>query len=98
MAKSQIAQCPLCQRTLALTFHHLIPRKVHRRKYFAKTYSRAELNQGINLCRGCHTAIHRTFDEMTLAKELNSLEALLSTPEIQRHIIWAAKQKVEHQN
>ncbi|MCP4598576.1 hypothetical protein [Neptuniibacter sp.] len=91
--KSLTAQCPLCQRTLALTFHHLIPRKVHRRSHFAKRYNRDELNRGINICRGCHTAIHRTFDEMTLAKEFNSLDALLASPEIQRYIAWASKQK-----
>ncbi|WP_415890677.1 hypothetical protein ACMXYV_05030 [Neptuniibacter sp. SY11_33] len=79
---------------MSLTFHHLIPKKMHRRSYFSKRYGREELNRGINICRFCHDAVHRAFDEMTLAKEFNSLEHLLSSPKIQRHIEWASKQRV----
>ncbi|WP_415898782.1 hypothetical protein [Neptuniibacter sp. QD48_11] len=92
--KSLVAECPLCKRTLLLTFHHLIPKKMHRRYYFSKRYSREELNRGINICRCCHDAVHRAFDEMTLAKEYHSLGQLLSSSKIQRHIEWASKQRV----
>lgn len=92
--KSIVAECPICKRTLSLTYHHLIPKKMHRRSYFSKRYSREELNRGINICRCCHDAVHRAFDEMTLAKELNSLELLLSRPEIRKHAQWAARQRV----
>ena len=30
--------CELCQRERELTFHHLIPKKVHRRAFFRRTY------------------------------------------------------------
>lgn len=85
--------CPLCQREMALTFHHLIPRAMHRRNYFRKHYSRTELAQGVDMCRPCHSAVHRFFTEMQLAKELNTLEKLLSQPEVQKHIVWMGKQK-----
>ena len=39
--------CPLCGRYLPLTFHHLIPKKMHRRNAFRRRYSRSELAAGI---------------------------------------------------
>jgi hypothetical protein len=36
-----------------------------------------ELNQGIMVCRPCHNAIHKAFDNKTLAREYNTLESLL---------------------
>ena len=80
---------------MQLTFHHLIPKKVHRRPHYRKHFSKAVLQEGIWVCRLCHSAIHRQFDEMTLAKRLNSLEAILEESFILRHIEWAKKQRVE---
>ena len=85
--------CVLCQRKVALTFHHLIPRKMHRRTYFRKNYDRNQLAAGIWICRQCHTGLHKLYDEMTLAKELSSLELLLADQVVQKHIQWVAKQK-----
>jgi 5-methylcytosine-specific restriction endonuclease McrA len=85
--------CALCGQERSLTFHHLIPRKLHRRTAFKKSYSKEELNQGIHICVLCHRGIHRLYDEMALGKRLNTLAALLSDEAIQRHIQWVAKQK-----
>lgn len=85
--------CCLCLRELPLTFHHLIPRKVHRRSYFQKHFSRDQLNQGIFICRTCHKGIHARYDEMTLARQFNSPERLRADPELARHFAWAARQK-----
>jgi hypothetical protein len=41
--KQDIRHCELCGREAPLTFHHLVPRKMHRRTYFRKHYSREEL-------------------------------------------------------
>ncbi|NVJ62343.1 MAG: hypothetical protein HWE27_18290, partial [Gammaproteobacteria bacterium] len=78
-----------------LTFHHLIPRKLHRRKRFQKLYSKQELNQGIEICRKCHRGIHKTYDEMTLGQEFNSLQLILSDTALLKHFHWVAKQKVK---
>lgn len=95
MRKSpEIKHCELCQREAPLTFHHLIPRKVHRRPRFKKQYSPEQLQQGIWLCYPCHRAVHKFHDEMTLGQELNSLEKLLADPDVERHISWAKKQKI----
>lgn len=89
------ARCTLCGRSTDLTFHHLIPRKVHRRNYFRRHYSREQLQQGIDLCRLCHKGLHRLYDEMTLARRLNRLEALLADPAIRRHVAWVRKQRTQ---
>lgn len=85
--------CEFCGRAVDLTFHHLIPRKVHRRARFKK-YSRDDLMQGIWLCRPCHSAVHKQFDQMELATRLNSRDALLAEAAIQKHIEWVRKQRV----
>lgn len=93
MKHASKSSCCLCQRQVALTFHHLIPKKVHRRKRFQKAYTREQLNVGIHICRRCHNGIHRLYDEMTLAQQYNTLQALQEDPAIQRHVQWVAKQK-----
>ena len=85
--------CPFCERDQDLTFHHLIPRKVHRRTHFKKHYTREALQRGIFICRACHRAIHKRFSEMELAKHFNTPENLLSDPDLLRHFAWVAKQK-----
>lgn len=85
--------CALCARAVALTFHHLIPRKMHRRTRFRRHYSREALNEGVMLCRLCHRGIHRLYDEMTLATELNTLAALASDEAVARHVAWVRKQR-----
>lgn len=93
MASDTVDICPLCDRAVPLTFHHLIPKKLHRRTRFKKSYSRAELNQGVLICRLCHNGIHDHYDEMTLAKEFDTFEKLQADASIQRHAEWVAKQR-----
>ncbi len=86
--------CPFCGRVCPLTFHHYIPKKLHRRNFFRKQYHREALNQGIYICRLCHNGIHDRYDEMTLAKTFAHRKALQSDPDLQRHYHWVAKQKL----
>ena len=69
-----------------LTFHHLIPIKVHRSAYFRKNNSREDLEQGVDLCRLCYRGIHRLYEQMTLAREFSSLDAPQANPLIQQHV------------
>ena len=91
--KLKTGHCCLCGRDTETTFHHLIPRKVHRRNFFRKTFAREALQKGIDLCRLCHKGLHRLYDEMTLAKRLSTLEALRADTAIQRHALWVRKQR-----
>lgn len=95
--KQRPSQCACCGRQVALTFHHLIPKKLHRRAHFKNNFTRNELSAGIYICRRCHTGIHRRHDEMTLAKQFSSLDALLADNDLQQHFNWVAKQR-EHSN
>lgn len=88
------AACELCARPVALTFHHLIPRRNHRRSWFRAHFSVEELRgRGAWLCRLCHNAVHEHFDENTLGRRLNTLDALRAEPLIQRHVEWASRQR-----
>ena len=93
VARLKHGRCALCARVTRLTFHHLIPRKMHRRPRFRKRHSREELNAGIDLCPRCHRGVHRLHDEMTLASSLNTLEALREDEAVARHAAWVARQK-----
>lgn len=87
--------CDLCERIAPLTFHHLIPRKVHRRNRFRKRYDREVMRStGLMICRLCHSGIHDLIpDEQELAEQYNTKEKLLDHPGVARHVAWVRKQK-----
>ncbi len=86
--------CALCGRHTHLSFHHLIPRKLHRRAHFRKHYQREELSRGVNICRLCHDGIHALYDEMTLARSLRTITDLKADARIRRHAAWVRKQRL----
>ena len=86
-------ECACCHRCVPLTFHHLIPRKVHRRAHFKRHYTKQALQGGIYICRLCHRGIHQQYDEMTLARDYCTLEALTQDSVLSRHFEWVAKQR-----
>ncbi|MBT0586243.1 hypothetical protein [Alteromonas oceanisediminis] len=92
-AQPKHGQCPLCRRVTDLTYHHLIPRKMHRRAFFKKNYSKHQLAEGIAICRLCHSGIHKTYTEMELAKAFDSVEKLLADETLSVHFNWVSKQR-----
>lgn len=92
--QAQKATCSTCGRKTHLTFHHFIPRKVHRRAHFKKHFTKEELQMGVRVCRQCHNGIHRFYDEMTLAKEFADLPSLREDEKLQRFFAWVARQRV----
>jgi len=88
--------CRLCSRPdRELTAHHLIPRTLHKNRWFKKTFTREEMRVTVALCRDCHSAIHRFVDEKTLGRDLNTLEALRSHPPISKFVRFVARQTRE---
>jgi len=87
--------CELCGREVGLTFHHLIPRKVHKRTRFIRRHGKEEMRAtGLWLCKLCHSGIHTiTPNEKTLAESYYTRELLLEHEAIVRHIRWVRKQK-----
>ncbi|KAF1330760.1 hypothetical protein FI667_g4755, partial [Globisporangium splendens] len=84
--------CEMCERPMNLTAHHLIPRVTHP-IYLKKGYTKEFLNTCIMICRACHSKIHSTESERTLAREYNTLDKIMEHPEILRWVQYACKQK-----
>ena len=87
--------CELCSRAVRLTFHHLVPRKVHKRTRFIRTHGKDEMrSKGLWLCKLCHSGIHTIIpNEKSLAESYYTKELLLSHEGIARHVAWVRKQK-----
>lgn len=75
--------CELCRReSLRFTSHHLVPRS-----------KGGKFGPQVQLCPTCHRQLHAMFSESTLAKELNSIEALRANAEFSGYLKWARRQK-----
>ena len=84
-------ECGLCGRVRPLTFHHLIPRQLHRNKWFQRRFTREEMASGVDLCRDCHSAVHRFASEKELGRHYHTVEALLEHEQIGKFVRWIAK-------
>lgn len=85
----QPAKCELCERALALTRHHLIPRTRHKNKKNKNTFDRADVKGRIAwVCRACHDNIHAVLTEKELERRYNTLEELAAHPKIQKFTNW----------
>jgi 5-methylcytosine-specific restriction endonuclease McrA len=79
-----LLNCQLCGRQFArgdLTRHHCKPREA------GGTSEDVEL-----LCRMCHSMIHATYTNQTLAAVYPTIDQLRRAPELQRFIRWVRKQ------
>ncbi|CAM9613253.1 unnamed protein product [Phaeothamnion confervicola] len=85
-------ECGLCGREMPLTRHHLYPRTTHKRLK-RKGMEMATLTRCVDICRPCHSAVHRAHDEDTLAASYHTLAALRADPSVARFAAWAAKQR-----
>ena len=77
--------CPLCDRVIPYSqrdAHHLVPK--------SKGGRHTEY-----LHRICHRQIHAMFTETELAKHLNSVEALLAHPGIERFVTWVKTKPID---
>jgi len=85
-------RCSLCGSNHAITFHHLVPRSCHRNKWFRKNFAKADMSgRGIDICRRCHSFLHKQFSEKYLGRELNTLDRILENRVIQTYVKWARK-------
>ena len=58
-----------------------------------KEVRRNILTRTCDVCRPCHSTIHRTHDNMTLAIHFNTVEKLLTDEKILKFCKWANKQR-----
>jgi hypothetical protein len=81
--------CQLCESDDAHSFHHFIPRTLHGNKWFKKRYTRAQMREGIDVCKWCHAAIHDLIpSEKELGRHYNTMESLLAHPEVGKYVQW----------
>jgi 5-methylcytosine-specific restriction endonuclease McrA len=81
--------CGLCGRVVQQrTRHHLIPRSRHTNKRVKARFTREELLRTVPLCPACHRQVHRSLSEKELERGYNTVEALLSHPQISRFVRW----------
>ena len=58
-------------------------------KWFKRRYTREQVREGIEVCKSCHRAIHDLVpDEKQLGRHYNTLEKLLTHPEIGKFVQW----------
>lgn len=86
----QPERCELCERPVPqLTRHHLIPRRLHRKKRFQKRFAREDMiTRTLWVCRPCHNAIHRAASEHELGERYNTREALLELDGLSQFVEW----------
>lgn len=88
------SNCGLCDRIKELTFHHFIPRTLHKNKFFRKLYKLKFMQtHGIDLCDDCHYNVHHLHTEKELGKYYNNKSKLLSSEKIINFLKWVKKQK-----
>lgn len=81
--------CELCKREVNIvTEHHLIPKSRHLNKRVKRNYTTEQLNQTVNLCKPCHGHIHSVLTEKEMERDFNTIDKLLSYPEILKFVKW----------
>lgn len=84
MSEEAVIPCGLCGRGFAragLTKHHCLPREA------GGTAEDVEL-----ICGQCHSMIHATFTNRTLADRYATLAELRRSPELAKYARWVRKQ------
>ena len=100
-AGRKVGACCLCSRAMQLTFHHLIPKQLHKRYLGGRALpkglptdaepTRSFLGQyGIMICRPCHSVVHRSAPNAILAERFCTLETLREAPAVAKWIAYAA--------
>ncbi|KZV74127.1 hypothetical protein PENSPDRAFT_573500 [Peniophora sp. CONT] len=92
-SSTRASECELCDRTVPLTYHHLIPRSTHVKVKKKGWHPESMLNSVAWLCRPCHSAVHHVASNEELAKNYYTLDLLLEREDIQRWRKYAAKQR-----
>lgn len=81
--------CEICGADEVDSEHHLIPRTLHKNKWFKKHFAREQLHITIGVCKSCHRAVHNITDNKTLGREYNTLAKLKT--HLVNHIAWRKK-------
>lgn len=86
--------CELCKVNPMASEHHLIPKTCHKNKWFKKNYTREQMNETVDTCKGCHRAINKAFpdkEQKILGKKYYTKKLLRECPPVKSFIDWANK-------
>ena len=53
--------------------------------------------RGIDICRQCHSFLHKKFPEKVLGRELNTVEKILENETMRAYLAWAGKNRANRQ-
>jgi hypothetical protein len=88
-----MSRCKLCDREKNLTFHHFIPKTLHKNKWFKKRFTKEQMSEDIYICEhDCHPEIHKFIDAKEMGREYNTLKKLKKHPLVSNYIKWVRKQ------
>lgn len=88
-----IDKCPICDKILEMTKHHLYPKSIQGSKWFRNHCSTDDKIKYLFLCRNCHNALHKLFTEKELGREYNSIDKIMAMEKMINYKKWAMKQK-----
>lgn len=91
-AHHQQKTCELCKRQVnRTTRHHLIPRTVHKNKWFRKNFEKSQMHETVDLCKDCHRQIHKFIPEKEMGRAYNTIEKLQAHEEVANFLQWLVK-------
>jgi hypothetical protein len=84
--------CELCERIVSQTTrHHLIPRTVHKNKWFRKNFEKEQMHETVDLCKDCHRQIHKFIPEKEMGRYYHTLEKLRKHEQVANFLEWLLK-------
>ena len=91
-ANTRASACEICDRNwIPLTYHHLIPKQVHKKALKRHWHEEWKLNSVAWLCRACHSFVHKIASNEALAKDLYTVELLMAREDIQAWAGWVGR-------
>lgn len=91
-ATTRTAACEICDRDwIPLSYHHLIPRKVHAKVLKRGWHEEWKLNSVAWLCRACHSFVHRMASNEELAREWYTVDRILQREDVQDWAKWVGR-------
>ena len=90
--KKKASRCEICGRDwVPLTYHHLIPRQMHKKAVKRGWHEEWRLQSVAWLCRACHSFVHGLASNEELAREWWSVERLKGREDVGRWARWVGR-------
>lgn len=90
---TRATECEICERDVPLTYHHLIPREVHKKVIKRGWHNEDMLGSVAWLCRPCHSMVHRIATNEELARSFHTVELLVEREDVKKWATWVGRQK-----